>query len=79
MNTSLVRILFKNCDPVIKRYILTLKFRNLLLKFQILCLQCNNIVLNFRVSSSVRLTFFGIFIDVPFNINVKITVWRSNA
>ena len=45
---------FKNLDPVLRRYILGLKFRNLFLKFQVLRLKLNNEFLNLGI---LRLEF----------------------
>jgi len=43
-------LLRRDLDPVLKRHILRLKFRNLFHQFQIFLLKCNNIILNFKVT-----------------------------
>ncbi len=50
LHRIILRKLLIRCDPVLKRYILDLKFSNSFMKFQVFHLQCSNVVLNFRVS-----------------------------
>src|ERR1035437_11131146 len=40
----------QNCDPVIKRYVFSLKLRKFFNAFQIFRLQCSNVMLNFKVT-----------------------------
>ena len=58
-------------DPVIRRYILHLKFRNLLMKFKVLCLQLSYIKTEWRLSRLEKRLNIGRFAhDIP---NVELT------
>ena len=75
-------ILFnKNLDPVIKGYVIRLKFANLSCAFKIFRLQCSNVVLNFRVSKlefhSNRRHGVGVTGSLRYAIDGFLSTWRA--